>query len=82
MFYMYMYETCVTAAFEVLLVKKILLVGLHTQPSHLNCQKYVGKRKGAVNMTVLKMCITCKHKCGQNVCELWITECALFRLES
>ena len=24
-----------------------------------------------LRMTVLKMCITCKHKCDQNVCKLW-----------
>ena len=50
----------------------------------LVCQKYVRKRKGAIKMrmTVLKMCITCKQKCDQNVCELWIAECALFRLQS
>ena len=47
-------------------------------------QKYVRKRKGAVGMhlTVLKMRITCKQKCDRNVYELWITECALFRLQS
>ena len=30
------------------------------------------KGKGAVKMQmkVLKMCITCKHKCDQNLCEL------------
>ena len=47
-------------------------------------QKYVRKLKGAVkmHMTVLKMCITCKQKCDRNVCELWMTECVLFRLQS
>ena len=40
--------------------------------------------KGAVQirMTVLKMQITCKQKCDQNVCELWITECALLCFQS
>ena len=54
------------------------------QPSRLDCHKYVRKRKGAVRMrmTVLKMRITCKQKCDRNVCELWIAECALFRLQS
>ena len=35
----------------------------------LVCEKYVRKRKGAVKMrvTVLKMRITCKQKCDQNV---------------
>ena len=43
------------------------------------------KCKGAVKMcvTVLKMCIAFKHKCGRNVCELCIfAECALFHLQS
>ena len=55
------------------------------QPSRLAFQKYAEKRKGAVKMrmTVLKMRIyTCKQKCDRNVCELWIVECALFRLQS
>ena len=32
-------------------------------------------------MTVLRMCITCKQKCDRDVCELWITECALFHFK-
>ena len=54
------------------------------QPSSLVCEKHVRKRKGAVKtrMTVLKMRITCKQKCDQNVCELWFAECTLFRLQS
>ena len=54
------------------------------QPSRLVCQKYVRKRKGAVKMrlTVLNVCMTCKQKCDRNVCELWIAECVLFRLQS
>ena len=32
-------------------------------------------------MTVLKMRITCKQKGDQNVCELWIAECALLRFK-
>ena len=30
-----------------------------------------------MGMTVMKMRITCKHKCDRNLCELWIVECAL-----
>ena len=50
------------------------------QPLHQVCQKYVGKCKGGVKMdiSVLNMHITCKHKCDQNVCELWFMECMLF----
>ena len=33
-------------------------------------------------MKVLKMRITCKRKCDRNVCELWFTECKLYRLQS
>ena len=65
-------------------VSNSLYQGFITQPWLWVCQKYVGKRKGAVKMcmTVLKMRITCKEKCDRNVCELWIVECALFRLQS
>ena len=47
------------------------------QPSHLVCQKYMRKRKGAVKMcmTALKMHITCKQKCDKYLCELWFVEC-------
>ena len=46
-------------------------------------QKYVRKRKGGVKMrtTVLKMRIICKQKFDRRVWELWIAECALFRLK-
>ena len=53
-------------------------------PSRLVCQKYVRKRKGAVKtrLTVLKMRITCKQKCDQNLYALCFMECAQFRLQS
>ena len=54
------------------------------QPSHLVCQKYVRKRKGAVKMcmTVLRMHITWKQKCDRHACELWIAENTLFCFKS
>ena len=54
------------------------------QPSCFIFQKYTGKRKGAVKMymTVLKMRITCKQKCDQNIHELLSTEYTLFRFQS
>ena len=33
-------------------------------------------------MKVLKMCITCKQKCDRNVCELWITFCSVYKVET
>ena len=33
-------------------------------------------------MTDLKMRITRKQKCDQNVCDLWFVECVLSRLQS
>ena len=44
---------------------------------------FVRNRKVTVKMcvTVLKMRITCKQKCDQNVCESWNVRCAVYKVE-
>ena len=41
-------------------------------------------QKGAIKMCrmVLKMCITHKHKCDRNLCDLWCAEYMLFCFQS
>ena len=65
--------------------RPIVLIGYTICPTlSLSLQKYVRKHKGGVKMCrmVLKMRITRRHKCDQNVCNLWFAKCVLIRFQS